>query len=133
RRRERALGGAGRTGAVVADGKAVAGRGGGVAAPGGELRRGGVRAAVLRLLRIALAAPRKASANDVNGTCGRLSKTVVSWPVAGSGVDTPGSLILSPDAPSSMSTNSRKSCVGVGWPRNTLPISGWSISGVTIS
>ena len=30
------------------------------------------------LLRMAFAPPRKLSANDVNGTCGRLSNTVVS-------------------------------------------------------
>src|SRR5689334_1705675 len=64
------------------------------------------------LLRIAVGPPRKLSANDVNGTCGRLSNTVVSWPLLGSGVTVPGSLIFTPDC--SMSTNRRSSCVGVG-------------------
>src|SRR4051812_1997545 len=84
------------------------------------------------LLRIAFGPPRKARANEVNGTCGRLSNTVVSWPLDGSGVETPGSLIFRPEAESSMSTSSRRSWVGVGWPRKTLPCSGWLISGVTM-
>src|SRR5689334_819101 len=81
------------------------------------------------LLRIAVGPPRNASANEVNGTCGRLSNTVVSCPVFGSGVASPGSLIFTPDC--SMSTNSRSRWPGVGWPRKTLPLSVPS-SGVTI-
>jgi hypothetical protein len=67
------------------------------------------------LLRIAVGPPRNDSANEVNGTCGRLSNTVVSWPVFGSGVASPGSLIFTPAC--SMSTNSRSRWPGVGWPR----------------
>src|SRR6185312_7528639 len=81
------------------------------------------------LLRMAAGPPRNASANELNGTCGRLSNTVVSCPVLGSGVASPGSLIFTPDC--SMSTNSRSRCPGVGWPRKTLPASVPS-SGVTI-
>ena len=81
------------------------------------------------LLRMAAGPPRKERAKDENGTCGRLSKTVVSWPVFGSGVTVPGSLIFTPDC--SMSTNKRRSWLGVGCPRKTLPASVPS-SGVTI-
>src|SRR5436305_13956471 len=78
---------------------------------------------------MAVGPPRKERANDENGTCGRLSKTVVSWPVFGSGVTVPGSLIFTPDC--SMSTNKRRGWVGVGWPRKTLPARG-PRSGLTI-
>ena len=40
--------------------------------------------------------PWNVSANDVNGTCGRLSNTVVIWPVAGSSFTSPGSATVTP-------------------------------------
>src|SRR5262249_50534700 len=75
------------------------------------------------LARTACGPPWKASENDVNGTCGRSSKTVVIWPVAWSSVTCPLSLTSTP-LPAA-ETNSR-----YGIAKNTLPGSGCASSGV---
>ena len=48
------------------------------------------------LFRTAFAPPLNCRANAVNGTCGRLSKIVVIWPVAGLSLTSPASLTCTP-------------------------------------
>ena len=51
---------------------------------------------VAGLFSTAFGPPAKLSANAVNGTCGRLSKIVVIWPVSGLSLTSPASLTCTP-------------------------------------
>ena len=72
--------------------------------------------------------PWNVSVNDVNGTCGRSSNTVVICPVAGSSRTSPPSLSRTPAW--STATNSPSGRAGVAAANDTVPVRGAGRSGV---